>query len=73
MALGPVDDPPSNPSAGLNGSEKALTAQVDKNDGSGGPWGDGIIEWICSELRESVYLELAYDISAPVSVRLTGI
>jgi hypothetical protein len=76
-ALGPVDGPSGNSNVA-----RTLTVQVDKNivarwaqksdekGGSGGSRGDGVIEWICSELRESLDLELVYEISAPVRMRV---
>ena len=34
----------------------------------GGPRGDGIVEWIGNHVQESLELELAYQIIAPVDV-----
>ncbi|KAF8324105.1 hypothetical protein DL93DRAFT_97592 [Clavulina sp. PMI_390] len=63
------------------GSEATLTANVAKNvvarwaqkseekGGSGGAKGDGVIEWICSDLTDTVDLELVYDVSAPSDMR----
>lgn len=79
-ALGPVDGPSGNSDVA-----RTLTAKVDKNivarwaqksdenGGSGGSRGDGVIEWICSELSEPVDLELVYEISTPLRMRLAGI
>ncbi|KAF8324095.1 hypothetical protein DL93DRAFT_2070366 [Clavulina sp. PMI_390] len=66
---------------GSGGSEATLTANVAKNvvarwaqkseekGGSGGAKGDGVIEWICTDLTDTVDLELVYDVSAPSDMR----
>ncbi|KAF8324108.1 hypothetical protein DL93DRAFT_2176637 [Clavulina sp. PMI_390] len=66
---------------GSGGSEATLTANVAKNvvarwaqkseekGGSGGAKGDGVIEWICNDLLDTVDLELVYDVSAPSDMR----
>lgn len=41
----------------------------DEDGGSGGARGDGVIEWIVSDLRDTVDIELAYEITAPAGVR----
>ncbi|KAF8324088.1 hypothetical protein DL93DRAFT_2092711 [Clavulina sp. PMI_390] len=62
------------------GSEATLTTNVSKNviarwaqksdekGGSGGSKGDGIIEWICTDLLDTVDLELAHELSAPIDL-----
>lgn len=62
---------------------QTMWANVDKNvlarwaqkdeegGGSGGAKGDGVIEWIATDLRETLDLNLAYEIGAPVDVRWT--
>ncbi len=37
----------------------------DESGGSGGARGDGVIEWICSELEAVLDLELEYEVSVP--------
>jgi hypothetical protein len=50
----------------------ARWAQKDEEDrGSGGAKGDGTIEWIATDLVETLDLNLAYEIVAPVNVRWT--
>ena len=50
----------------------ARWAQKGEEDGGiGGARGDGIIEWIVTDLRETLDLNLAYEIAAPVDVRWT--
>lgn len=49
----------------------ALARWVQKDEegeGSGGPKGDGAIEWIATDLRETLDLNLAYEIATPVDV-----
>jgi len=41
----------------------------DENGGSGGARGDGVVEWIVSDLRDTVDIELAYEITTPADVR----
>ncbi|KAF8324090.1 hypothetical protein DL93DRAFT_96034 [Clavulina sp. PMI_390] len=64
-----------------SGSDATLTASVAKNvvarwaqksdekGGSGGSKGDGVVEWVCTDLLDTVDLELVYDISAPADMR----
>jgi hypothetical protein len=41
----------------------------EENGGSGGPKGDGVIEWVCTDLEDSLDVELAYEVSAPHDLR----
>lgn len=41
----------------------------DENGGSGGARGDGVVEWIASDLRDTLDIELAYEITVPTNVR----
>jgi len=50
--------------------QKGVVAQwaqknEDESGGSGGARGDGVIEWICSELEAVLDLELEYEVSVP--------
>lgn len=48
----------------------ARWAQKEEEDGgSGGARGDGVIEWIATELTDTLDLNLSYDVSAPIDVR----
>ncbi|KAF8324086.1 hypothetical protein DL93DRAFT_2162173 [Clavulina sp. PMI_390] len=52
--------------ANIAGNVDARWAQKsDEKRGSGGSRGDGVIEWICTDLLDTVDLELLYDVSAP--------
>lgn len=37
----------------------------DKGGGSGGTKGDGILEWICEDVKDELDVELVWDVSAP--------
>lgn len=41
----------------------------DEKGGSGGSRQDGVIEWICTDLEDTVDLELVYEVSALVDVK----
>lgn len=74
-------------SSGLvkSASELTLLAPVKKNivarwaqksdekGGSGGSRQDGIIEWVCTDLMDTVDLELVYDVSAPADLKWEGL
>lgn len=71
-------------SSGLLHADQTMIAQVgerivarwvqksDEKSGSGGSKGDGVLEWICSDLRDSVDLELCYEVSSPADVEWTA-
>ena len=81
--LGPVSGPPGDSKLASSSKKQTLWANVDENvvarwaqkdeegGGTGGARGDGIIEWIVTDLRETLDLNLAYEIAAPVEVRWT--
>ena len=41
----------------------------EEDGGSGGPTGDGTLEWVCSNVRDEIDLELVYEISAPLDLQ----
>jgi Domain of unknown function (DUF4139) len=43
----------------------------DEDGGSGGARGDGVVEWIVSDLGDTIDIDLAYTITAPADVRWT--
>lgn len=65
--------------------EQTLNAHVGKNviarwaqksdekGGSGGSRQDGLIEWVCTDLLDTVDLDLEYDVSAPADLKWEGI
>lgn len=76
-ALGPVGGTTGSSSLASEGMTDKISKNVlarwgqkeEENGGSGGSRGDGVIEWIVSDLKDSVDLHLTYDISAPADVR----
>lgn len=86
-ALGPVTGPSnlSTVSIGKSSSELTLVAPVRKNvvarwaqksdeiGGSGGSRQDGILEWVCTDLTDTVDLDLVYDVSAPNDLKWEGL
>jgi len=71
--IGPMDPSPTNRSTPLvsraqtNGGIVARWAQKNE-DGTGGPKGDGVIEWVCTDVGEELDINLAYEVSAPQNV-----
>ncbi|KAF9516192.1 hypothetical protein BS47DRAFT_1442695 [Hydnum rufescens UP504] len=71
--IGPMDPSSTNQStpfvsrAQINDGIVARWAQK-KEDGTGGPKGDGIIEWVCTDVGEELDINLAYEVSAPQNV-----
>ncbi|KAF8332765.1 uncharacterized protein EI90DRAFT_2971572 [Cantharellus anzutake] len=53
----------------------AQWAQKKEDDfgGTGGARGDGVIEWLCSDVESSMDLELEYEVSAPYGTHWTTI
>lgn len=86
-AIGPVHGPSNLGStigsSGMVWSEQTMVAQIEKGivarwaqksdekGGSGGSKGDGVLEWICSDLQDTVDLELCYEVSSPAEVEWT--
>ena len=74
----------ANASAKAN-SEQTLVAQVannivarwaqksDEKGGSGGSRQDGIIEWVCTDVPDTIDLDLVYDVSAPTDLKWEGL
>ncbi|KAF9517235.1 hypothetical protein BS47DRAFT_1314494 [Hydnum rufescens UP504] len=71
--IGPMDPASTNQStpfvsrAQINDGIVARWAQKNE-DGTGGPKGDGIIEWVCTDVGEELDINLAYEVSAPQNV-----
>lgn len=73
--IGPMDSSAQS-SAGLSnqavsrGQPAVVARWAQKNeDGTGGPKGDGVIEWICTDVGEQLDINLSYEISAPQNLR----
>lgn len=45
----------------------------DEKGGSGGSRQDGVIEWVCMDLVDTVDLDLVYDVSAPTDIKWEGL
>lgn len=86
-ALGPATGPTSSNGGSIGAAgvvSQTLVAQVakdiiarwaqksDEKGGSGGSRQDGILEWICTDLLDTVELELVYEISAPLDLEWTN-
>lgn len=84
-AIGPATGSSGSGTIGATGvTNQTLVAQVakdiiarwaqksDEKGGSGGSRADGILEWICTDLLDTVDLELVHEISAPLDLEWTN-
>jgi hypothetical protein len=57
-----------NGNSNSNGIVVARWAQKNE-DGTGGPKGDGIIEWVCTDVGDELDINLSYEVSVPQGLR----
>ena len=84
-ALGPAVPSPSRTLTSGAGIAETLTAQVQKNlvarwaqkdeenGGSGGSKEDGVLEWIGTDVMDTLDIELAYEVVAPTDVQWANV